>query len=334
MRELLLVQVILLLGSFSAFSQSSAEVHVKNMQEFRRQGKYVEAVDEISKAIALEPNNAQLLIDRAMLYHSLKDDQSLDADVEKAVFLAPNDERIVLQGIVTAYLFSRQCEKALPIIDAFIGRNPQNDRGYAARSTVYSCLRNFPAALNDISLAQELGPQQKDRYQAARAGVLSQMGNSDGAMEIFRSIIGALEAQLADEQRPEPKQVGKMELAGFYSRRARIHDREGRSESAIADYSRAFELHPHPLLLRERAMAYQKAKNYQSALADFDRVIAEDKAAEVSNYISRGNLYMLMENYEKAISDFEHALKQPTPIRPVLESKIAEAKRKLGQMQQ
>lgn len=333
MRKLLLVQVILLLGSFSAFSQVSAEVHVNNMRELRKQGKFAEAVDEISKAIALEPDNARLLIDRAMLYHSLKDHPALDADIEKAVALAPNDERIAVQGPVMAYMVSRQCEKALPIIDAFIGRNPQNGQGYSARSTVYSCLKNFPAALSDISMAEELNPRLRDRYQAARAGVLSQMGNSEDAMEIFRSIIDTLEAQLAAEQRPEPKRARKMELAGFYSSRARIHDREGRSDSAIADFTRAFELHPHPLLLRDRARAYVQAKNYQAALADLDRVIAEDKTGEVSNYISRGHLHMLMENYEKAISDFEHAIKHGTAVNSILESRIAEAKRKLGQAQ-
>lgn len=83
-------------------------------------------------------------------------------------------------------------------------------------------------------------------------------------------------------------------------------------ELALADFNSAINLRPNnPQFLIFRGMIYSKAKRFNEAIADYNRVISLDKKSS-GNYLSRaylnrGDIYLAMKDLNQAKSDYSIA---------------------------
>lgn len=338
MKKLLLAVFITLLAGLSAMSQNQvriqnsldqAMIHKNKAYVFSREGKFADAIAEISRSIELRPDNATFRIDRAGFHRSVNDYTSLEADITDALSLAPDDEYVVFR-VVQLFMIAGNCDRALAVADQFIGRHPQKDQAYATRSLVHGCLKNYHAAMNDVTMAIELNPD-SPFHRANQARLLSELGSSEYAFEVLRGIIDSLEKRNGEAENPAKKQMRKRELSVMYSTRAGLLNRAGRYEESIADLTRAIELVPDAAQYHSRAMTYRRARKYDAALADYDKLVAIDGAKNAYPFLGRGDIHMMIGNYEKAVADYEQGLKIGTPMKSTIESKIAAAKQKLGQ---
>src|SRR5688572_3842336 len=95
MRYLFLAILIL---NFSALGQSEIERLVRSSEEFERRDRFSEAIEEISKAIALDPDDPNLILKRARIFYGLAQKDNAVSDLLRAADLAPDDGAIVIES--------------------------------------------------------------------------------------------------------------------------------------------------------------------------------------------------------------------------------------------
>ncbi len=79
-------------------------------------------------------------------------------------------------------------------------------------------------------------------------------------------------------------------------------------EKAIADYDRAIALDPNDAnAYHNRGLAYRNINEYHKAIADYDRAIALDPDYR-NAYHNRGLTYYNLNEYQKAIADYDRAI--------------------------
>jgi tetratricopeptide (TPR) repeat protein len=97
-------------------------------------------------------------------------------------------------------------------------------------------------------------------------------------------------------------------LAPIYSRRGNTYLSFKDYQQAIADFDRALELDPNfAFAYRNRGWAYYWLKEYQRAFADFNHTLELDPNDPYA-YYRRGWAYARLKDYQQAIADFDRAL--------------------------
>ena len=84
--------------------------------------------------------------------------------------------------------------------------------------------------------------------------------------------------------------------------------RDGRTEEAIAEYTRAIGLAPDiSLIYHGRGIAYRDARDHAAAVADFNRALELDPDS-AATYLERGKTYFTATDFAAAESDLQHAI--------------------------
>lgn len=119
----------------------------------------------------------------------------------------------------------------------------------------------------------------------------------------------------------DPKQKNLLRFRAF------AYLRQKQWKKAIEDYNVVVKENPKDLeALERRAYVLQQADNYNAAIADYTTLIqSRSKGAEL--YRRRGTLYRLSKNYEKAAADFRKVLElKPNDADAAGRLRYAEAK--------
>ena len=96
--------------------------------------------------------------------------------------------------------------------------------------------------------------------------------------------------------------------ANTYRERGRQHRLARNYEQALADFNRAIDLKPqYSDALSGRGETYRFMERYEEALTDFNRAIDLDPE-DAWVIISRGETYRSMDRYEEALTDFNRAI--------------------------
>ncbi|HEX8248482.1 MAG TPA: tetratricopeptide repeat protein [Pyrinomonadaceae bacterium] len=327
MKKFSLVLFVILLLIVPAFAQSQAETYRAKAVRLNNDGKFEEAAAEISKAIALEPGNADLYLLRAYIYQFNKNIKALVEDVNKAVELDPFNKENIIRG--TRYLLdSQQCERVITIVNEYILKNPQSDEAYDARFRAKTCLEDMAGAFEDISKAIELNPK-SSIHRSNQANLLSRMGDSEKALELFSSVIAFFETNLAKTKTENDKVTLKRELAMLYITRAQTFERKEDMNSAVADLTKAVQLMPTDYFLRIRARAYRKTRKFAEAVNDYTEAIRLAKGSAFDLYLERGDAFMESGKYVEALQDYEQSLKLDQQLKEIVERRITLAREKI-----
>ena len=79
---------------------------------------------------------------------------------------------------------------------------------------------------------------------------------------------------------------------------------------AVRDFTKALELNPKATLYGDRALAESELKEYQAAIIDDTKRIAQGcEDALCPTYENRANTYLKLRDYPHAISDLSHAIR-------------------------
>ena len=223
------------------------------------------AINNYSKAIELDPNNEKALINRGLLYQSL-----------------------------------REYELAVEDFTRVIEINPSNPLAYTNRSVVYFIQEKYKLAQSDSERAMKLQhsatkpdssksivPQSSEEYYN-RAFEYHQKQEYDLALADYNQAI---------ELNPDREKA--------YVNRGLVYYNLGKDEEAISDYNRAIEINPNnPNSYQNRGVVYFKREEYELAEADWSKVI-ELNPNDALAYYNRGLLYKQTGNIAAAISDLQ-----------------------------
>ena len=324
-----MILFIFLLFAYPLFAQTEVESIIKNAQQLSNQEKFDEAVAEISKAIAIQPNNPDLYSHRANYnFLSWKDALILE-DAKKAASLNPTDRK-VLYFSAQILQKSRHYQEALRISDALMALGDVDWVGWSLRVSIKTHLEDFIGAFEDTTTAAGLFPQ-VNMFKQNQANLIRLLGDSDKALEMYNVLIASLEAKFGKIKGEDEKAQARRDLTSFLFSRAGLNFAKFNNEQALADLLNAVNYSPTEMTYLRRAKIYRERKMYSEALADLNKALEINKQPEqIMFLIERGDVYYLMQKYAEAIQDYEQVAKlDEKQLKEPMQKRITLAKQKM-----
>lgn len=276
-------------------------------EALRRLGLRKEAVDDLNKAIELEPANVASHVLRGRVYFEdgmySEAVNNLDAALKVDPKFAP---AYALRA--NAYLKLKEYSKAVDDANTLLQMDPKSALGLYLRGAANNGLKNYDAAIKDCTDAIAANPKMEKAY-FWRAEAYQNSGKFKESVDDFTQAIN-----LQPDYRPA--------LLG----RAWSNYKQGKDEDALKDCLEAIKFHDADDLIAlnkyigekateadivpepEYLLGEQIEEDLKNALVLFDDVL-KDKPGDSEALRDRGIAYMHLSKYSSAIKDFEGANK-------------------------
>lgn len=179
------------------------------------------------------------------------------ADYSKYISLKPTNSEYLSDGYsgrADSYRKKGNTQSAFADYNKAISIAPLYANGYIGRGNAYVEQNNYVLALADFNKAVQVGPDNAESYYG-RARVYEHQKKWNAAIADFDKYLSMKtedDAYLSD---------------GYYARGFCYFSKLNYIQ-AVADYSKAIELHPTPAMYRDRAAAYRKLGKVSLAEAD------------------------------------------------------------------
>lgn len=330
-------------------SKKDKEWHARNYAT--RAGIYlqmedsIQAVNDMTTAISILPNDPQMLDLRADLYYELRKYDLSDNDYLKIIKLDEGSTNGYM-GLGRNAKAQKNHTKAIDLFSKAIMLSPSYSSGYSFRADSYLELGEIDKATDDLVKALGIDGDDKAFYHATHLP-------SEKAVELMRNkLIVAQTKEPTD--RYWPFVLGSLE----YSTKD--------YPMAISYFEKTFEMDAHPLLLMNIAKCYEQLENYDKVLEYTNRGLDMDSddltlldlkrsalsqlgrydealqtidayislyPSDFSVYTYKGDLLMDKEDWNEALKNYNLSM----TLEPMLETypyallKRGDAYRKLGQ---
>lgn len=254
-----------------------------------RSGDTAAALELISRAVELSPDNAHAQYDLAELLRHLGRYDAALASYDRVIALAPQSpEAHCGRGNVLRKL--GQLPAAVASYERAIALRPDFARAHSFRGNVLSDLGEFATALVSYDVAISLEPRYAEAY-ANRAFVLRSLGNMELALDSYDRALGI-----------NPR------FALAHNNRGNLLREMGRLEEALASYDRAVAVKPdYAEAYVNRALAQQALSRLDDALASYDRAIAV-KPDYAEAYVNRAFVQQLLLRLDESLESSNKAL--------------------------
>jgi Tfp pilus assembly protein PilF len=146
-------------------AEAEAQTHSAQGRALAQSGKTAEALAEFDKAIALDPNNAQALYGRGLIYQGEKQHQLAIDDFTAANGLIPQQADPLLARALS-YLALDKVKEAAADLDEAVQSEPQNAQAWVTRGLAYERLGDKTKAAGSYGRAIKLRPKDE----AAQSG--------------------------------------------------------------------------------------------------------------------------------------------------------------------
>ncbi|HLF78734.1 MAG TPA: tetratricopeptide repeat protein [Dehalococcoidia bacterium] len=271
-----------------SYPLSSAEGHWVRGATYVSQGKYREALREITKAVELVPLAPSFYDWRGYCYYLLDDNGAAAADLNKAIELAPSfaDPYYVRSLLLRD---QEQLESALQDINKAIALDPTDANYHGALAVLYWRLDNYPAAIAEATRTIQLNPNHSEAYNV-RSLARGEQGQYNDALA---------DASKAIELKPDSAQ--------FYANRGSLYIDVKNYQAAVADLNKAISMEAsNASFYNSRGVAYSGMDNYEAAIADYSRAI-QNNATVFQYYMNRGMAAEELQRKAEARADYEKA---------------------------
>lgn len=241
------------------------ELSPDNAAAYRRLGKDISrrAVEHAGKQLFSNDADANALYQRGLARHFLGDPEAAVSDFAQARKLAPENLPLLL-AYIDLLVENGEYEVGIHELTVFLSRNPaellKHDRAVALqhRARLRRLSGDLSVALDDIREAIKLMPRQAD--------VRIELGELFMANQRWDKAIG----ELSRAARFDPTSFRAFALRG------RCNLMIGSHMPAIYDFSRSLEIFPEQAeTLAARGHAYLKNHQHVQALADFENALAK-----------------------------------------------------------
>ena len=254
------------------------------------------ALPDIEEALSINPNYATAWADHGLLEVCLGDKEQGYQDYQKALSIDPSLSKVHVNMGVDYYKMG-DYEKALEEYNLSIAIDPLRAVSWSGKSETLGKLGRFQECIDNATQGLEIHPEEYLLY-SDRANCESDLKDHVAALKDF-------DIYIAHNQN-DPEAWYNMGIAQYKS---------GDSQSAIDSYSKALDLNPSFYFAKaNRGIAYNKIKEYEKALSDFNSALEGGDIAPA--YSGRGETYYRLGNYDQAITDLKLAISfEPNDIR-------------------
>ncbi|MFL5765008.1 MAG: tetratricopeptide repeat protein [Bacteroidia bacterium] len=347
----ILLSQLLLIISFSAFSQSAGKIFSQGKDAFK-DGKVDEAISLFTKALEMKPQDEDIMIERGKAYEAKSDpakaiddyDKALNIDRDKKLYLHNADLKIRLErwpqamfdldrvleddkGEIEAYEQKAWClinvkkfAEALITVETALDKNQYNHRLHYLKGMGKDSLKDYATAVTEYQRAVTImrGLTEKDQprfkpYYTNLAMAQVQTGMNDDAIKNYTT---AVAIDTKDSIAPKNYRV--------YYYRSFAYLAKNDFTNAIGDLTKSVVMNPKdPEPIYQRAMVNIKTSQYQSAINDLTECIRIDEK-NADAFSNRGKCQLASNNLKEAISDFGKAVSianKPDDIKALADSK-------------
>jgi tetratricopeptide (TPR) repeat protein len=257
-------------------------------------GDYRGALDDLNKAIALKPDNADAYGVRGFLkYQKLTDFRGALNDFNKAIILKPEAVYAYFNRGDLKYSKLNDIEGALADYNKAIDLKPDLANAYNSRGVLkYSRLNDISGALADYDKAIALKSDLAEAYYGRGLLKHEKLKDFQGALADYNKAI-----------------VLKPDFAESYFNRGNLkYEHLNDFQGALADYNKTIAIKPehmHARVIRSN-LKYQQLNDLPGALQDSNYLIEIYPDLNVGYYI-RGNLLYMTGRKSEALRDFRRA---------------------------
>ncbi|MFA5794632.1 MAG: tetratricopeptide repeat protein [Candidatus Brocadiia bacterium] len=290
--RILRIQALDDLNKALALEPRNKKAHEYRGQLCMEMGQYEQAIDDFTAGIRL--GLGQEVIDaynrRGIARLKAKDYAGAKRDFDEAIRLMPNMDAAYMNRSIL-FLEQGKMDEAIADISSAIVANPKNPAYFFRRAGFYKDKHMIDKAIADFTEALKLAP--------GNIAYLNQRGVAYGENNMFEPAI----ADFTEAIRIEPYD------AGYYANRAHTYVLKGDGEKAWADIVQALKFDPKLVsAYYVRAMIHHNRADYKSAVADYTRVLELDEKSYASRvYEGRASSHFYLKDYDKAIADYTKA---------------------------
>ncbi len=274
-------------------------------------GKIDEAIQEFTKAIELNPNNAFAYLHRGSAWLKKSEFNKATEDYTKAIELNPNDakdnfdnddEKIKLNDDEKTEFFDAlkedDTDKVIEILDRLIEKDPNNPIYYTAY-VLRGINQNEPdKAIEDYTKAIELEPDCIAAYYS-RGEVLGEQEKYDEAIEDYWKTI-SLDPDYHDVHT-------NIQWAMFTKGITLLEG--GKYDEAIDTFEELLEINPEfSNAYYNCGIAWERKRKYDKAIEYYNIAIELDPDDNGNYYNNRGVAFLKTGEYEEAIANFNKAI--------------------------
>jgi tetratricopeptide (TPR) repeat protein len=263
---------------------------------YLQRGSADKAIEDLDKAIAMNPENPIAIRLRARAYLGKGEFPAAGKDIEALAKIDPKDKevfrlRAALAGSQGDY------EAAIAALTALLAIAPDDVAALGSRAEMQHKARHFDAALRDAAAALKIQPGLVDAY-LLRANILRAQGKRDEAL-----------AQAAAVEAAAPDQAYAHVVA------AAIYQAYKEEAEAVKAYDRAIAIKPEAYIYINRARSHPKA-DVAARLADLDSALKLEPDS-VEALMAKGKVQAESGAFAAAIASYDTALKK-APDSPVV----------------
>ena len=251
--------------------------------------KLLKKIEEYTKKIKEEPNNAIYYYNRGNTYYSLKEYEKAINDYNTAIESNSNNASYYNnRGI--SFNSLKEYEKAINDYNKAIELNPSYALAYNNRGVSFYNLKKYGKAIISYSRAIKLDPDYSSPYY-----------NKGLVYKTFKKYEKAIKNyNKAIELNPNN--------SSYYNSRGNALNSSEKYEEAIEDFSQAINLDfKEAIYYYNRGLTFSNLQKYEKAIEDYNKAI-ELNPNNSSYYNSRGNALNNSEKYEEAIEDYNRAI--------------------------
>lgn len=260
----------LLLKVSGPFGELAEWNNLLGYAEFRL-GNAKAAIEHLQKALHLEPDNEQYLMDLAQCLILFRAYDAARSFLEVGVRRSPDSVRIKF-SLALAYLLDDHAPAATPLLFALIGADAKFEPAYTALGMIYESAHDWAAL---VSLGQRLraaSPDNPTGWYLEGAGLLSQPSDDPA---VLAGAIASLRKST----------TGNSGSSAAHYALAKAYVKAGDSEAAVRELKETLRLNPdHSGAHYVLARVYQKLGTVELAakeLAAFGRAKESEKSAEL-----------------------------------------------------
>ncbi|MDQ7780497.1 MAG: tetratricopeptide repeat protein [Planctomycetota bacterium] len=249
-----------------------------------------QAIEEFSKAIAIDPTYAEAFYERGNCHWSKQDFDSAIKDFTSAIEHEPMFTS-AYRDRALVYLSKGDNKKALEEFRKIIELDPDSDAGRFAKGNVFLSQKQYQSAISAYTEALTLNPRLHWAYNN-RGAAYADMREFDSALADYNEAI---------------KICGTC-AESFYNR-GNAYRQTNQLDAALADYDEALKLNPAmPGALYNRGTLLAQLAQYDRAIKDLDIVLAS-KPDWAEAYYVRGIAHKSLGRHTAALADLNAALK-------------------------
>jgi tetratricopeptide (TPR) repeat protein len=296
--------------------------------EQRSRTDFRNAIKVFTEAITTSPLNAQLYIQRGVVYQTIGEADRAILDYSDAIRLAPRETLPLINRGVVLYTRKDNNEGAIGDFNAALKINSKEISAYINRGIVYRKKGDVDRAIADFTTAIKLLPEKMEpvSVKVVPDAVTSQLAASSAQQAQDRANHYALQGAFVYFQRglsyydktdydkaitdfTEAIRLNPRDAAGYVGRGAAWMYKENYKQ-AIADFSEGLRLAPGQAFAHmQRGIAYHRIGDADHALEDY--TLAHELTPKDPNpLVNRGIVYYTKKGkFDEAVADFDHALK-------------------------